>query len=323
MLTNRLALLIGVSTYDHPTIADLPSSLLDVEEMKRVLSRHENGDKNFECIEITAGVGSGPVTAKRIREALKESFSTYDGELLIYFSGHGHLEFNGGYLVTQDGEPDHPGIYMSELIDGALKSSVRTVTMLIDCCNAGALGEGAQAMSTMRDGMTILGSSLADQASYVSPVGLSTFTGLVVGALEGGAANTRGHVNAASIYGYVDASLGEFGQRPIYKSHARRVAPLRRCNPQCEDSLLRQITDWFPDQYSKFPLSRKFEETAKEAEADKVAIFQLFKKLQVGGLIRPVDRNQLHLYFTAMNEEEIELTELGRFYHRLVVNENI
>ncbi|MEM9477048.1 MAG: hypothetical protein AAGA71_17275 [Pseudomonadota bacterium] len=212
---------------------------------------------------------------------------------------------------------------MNEIQTMAQSSKVPTNTIIIESCNSGAFGESAQQVTTMSDGMTLMGSSTRDRASMMSPNSMSVFSSPVVAALEGGAANTRGHVSASSIYAYVDASLGEWSQRPIYKSHAKRVDPRRNCAPQCTDMELREIVTCFLDPKDTYAPSQEHEETTDVAVGDKFTVFKQMKKSQTAGLLSPVDPNQMDLYGVAMSSEKTRLPELGRFYHAFVTNRNI
>ena len=57
------------------------------------------------------------------------------------------------------------------------------------------------------------------------------FTSLVVDALDDGAADLLGAVSAPGIYAYVEAALGAWDQRPLFKAHVSRVLVLRCCTP--------------------------------------------------------------------------------------------
>lgn len=54
------------------------------------------------------------------------------------------------------------------------------------------------------------------------------------------------------------------------------------------------------------------------AKPENVAKFKKFKLLQIAGLLRPRSGNDL--YWTAERSGSVELTDLGQFYHQLVVN---
>ena len=72
------------------------------------------------------------------------------------------------------------------------------------------------------------------------------FTSLVVDALDGGAADLLGAVTAASVYAYVEAALGAWEQRPLFKANVSRLLPLRKCIPPVETQLLRRLPELFP-----------------------------------------------------------------------------
>jgi hypothetical protein len=146
--------------------------------------------------------------------------------------------------------------------------------------------------------------------------GHGVFTKLVLGALRGGAANVRGQVSAASIYAYAEAALGSWNQRPLYKSHAANLAPLRVCEPTVTDSLLREMPTLFPTAAYEYPLDMTYEETNRSAKPENVLIFKKFKRLQITGLLRPKVGDDL--YWTAERSGHVVLTDLGRFYLELV-----
>ena len=55
--------------------------------------------------------------------------------------------------------------------------------------------------------------------------------GNVIDALDGGAANLLGSVSAPAIYAFVEAALGAWDQRPLFKAHVSKVIELRCCTP--------------------------------------------------------------------------------------------
>jgi len=52
------------------------------------------------------------------------------------------------------------------------------------------------------------------------------------------------------------------------------------------------------------------------ADCKNVAIFKDLQALESIGLVAPVGEN--HMYFAVMNSKECRLTEIGRYYRRLV-----
>ena len=71
------------------------------------------------------------------------------------------------------------------------------------------------------------------------------FTSLLVDALNGGAANLLGDVTPGSIYAHIDQSLGEWEQRPVFKTNVKRFTSLRRVVPAIQRADLRRIVDFF------------------------------------------------------------------------------
>lgn len=319
----RRALLVGIDRYDH-IIPSLNWCTGDALAMREALAFHANHDANYGCRVLLGSQPSGGnaeerVTFNRLRTALEELFA-YDGEVAFYFSGHGIAGSNGVYLATQDGSPSLPGILLNDLLAMANRSPAREVLFLLDCCYAGALGEPAasddatMANLYLREGVTLIAAAHA-QAPAFERDQHGIFTRLLLGGLDGGAADPRGRVSTASLYAYVEQALGPWDQRPIYKSTASQLAPIRYCAPDIDDDELRRLPELFPQPDHQFRLAPTYEVTRPEAAPEHIALFNLFKRYQVARLLRPsIDRD---LYFAALRSNTVELTPLGRFYRQL------
>lgn len=329
----RRALLIGIDQYDK--VSPLKGCVNDALAMKEVLERHENGNLNYDCRVLTnpepkalTGAKPKPITRRLLREQWTELFENFDGDVLFYFSGHGSPTNVGGYLVTQDGEPGDPGLPMNDLLTLANKSKAKSILLILDCCFGGDLGNppnlqgdgSIENQAQLREGLTILAASRPTQiASEIA--GHGVFTNLVLGALKGGASDVRGRVSAASIYAYVEQALGAWDQRPVYKSHADRLPPVRYCNAWVSDSLLRELTTIFPRHDSTFPMDRSFEHTESAARPENVELFDKFKVLRNARLL--TTQEDKDLYFVALESKWVQLTPLGQFYWELVKRERI
>ena len=137
----------------------------------------------------------------------------------------------------------------------------------------------------------------------------------MLGALKGGASDVRGMVSAAGIYGYVEQALGPWDQRPIYKSNASQLSPIRYCEPDISDETLRRLPQFFPKPGHQYFLDPSYEVTRPEALPEHVGIFKIFKRCQVARVLRPsIDDD---LYFAAIHSHPVELTPLGQFYWQL------
>jgi hypothetical protein len=315
---SKRALLVGINDYDN--VGSLNGCVPDAKAIAEVLARHDDGSLNFDCRLLTSP-GLEPVTRGTLRRQWRELFQDFQGDVIFYFSGHGTPTEVGGYLVTQEGTLDDPGLPMQEVVDMANNSTAQTVLLILDCCFSGSIGNPAsiqtgsvEARAVLREGVTILAASRGTQVSK-EVGGHGVFTKLALGALRGGAANVRGQVSAAAIYAYAEAALGPWDQRPLYKSHAAHLEPVRVCEPVVSDHLIRELPRLFPTPSYEFQLDMTYEETNGCAKAEHVEVFKKFKRLQIGGLLRPKVGDDL--YWSAERSGFVKLTELGRFYRQL------
>lgn len=316
----RRALLVGINTYDH--IQPLLTWCVDdALAMREVVSFHANYDPNFATrvlLGSSAAESATPrVTFTALREAVTELFA-FEGMALFYYSGHGIVMDGCTYLATQDGSSSLPGLSLNDLLVMANEAQARDVLIILDACYSGGMAaaesHGDMPGRSVRPGVTVLAAARSNQRA-LEVDGHGVFTRLVLGALKGGAADVRGRVSAAAIYGYVEQALGPWDQRPIYWSHSTRLAPVRYCVPDILDHELRRMPELFPTPEYRYPLDPSYEVTHSEAVPGHVAIFKLFKRYQVARLLHPV--LGADLYFAAMRSHEVKLTSLGQFYHQL------
>lgn len=147
------------------------------------------------------------------------------------------------------------------------------------------------------------------------------FTSLVVGALEGGGADVLGAVTAPGVYAYVEAVLGAWDQRPLFKSHVSKLVALRECTPPIERSILRKLPVLFPLPAEDRPLDPSFEPSSESADPSNTRIFQELQKLNRLHLVVPCDTQ--HMYEAAMQSKACRLTASGQYYWRLAKNNRI
>jgi hypothetical protein len=314
----RRALLIGVDYYE--SMPDLSGCVRDAAALGDVLRRHEDGSPNYDCRLLT-NPGGPLLTRAYLRNEWERLFTGFTGDILFYFAGHGSPAEVGGAIVTHDGTVGDPGLPMSDLLLLANRSSAREVLLILDCCHSGALGnivrrggKATEQHAQLREGVTILAASRANEAS-VEVGARGVFTDLLLAALQGGAADVRGNISAAAVYAFIEQALGAWDQRPMYKSHASHLAPVRRCAPHVPDDLLRQLTALFETEDARYRMDPSHEHSHPSATPEHVAIFDAFKCFRDARLLRTVQEKDL--YFAALTATEVALTPLGRFYWRL------
>lgn len=329
----RRALIVGINTYSAGN--DLHACVADAKAMADVLSRHKDGEKNFDCIGLLDHMDDGSnITRPRLRVALQELFH-FDGEVLLYFSGHGFLSRTGGLLCTSDGMKDDWGIPMQEVVDFATRSNASQILLILDCCHSGDFanlatintGAGKSPLAILRENMTIIAASRATEPA-IEAGGHGLFTGALLDALEGGAADHMGFVTAPALYAYVSRRFTSWDPRPIYKTYATEVFIVRECEPLILRQHLRQLITFFPRADYKYQLDPEYEPEDEQGNVkepvnkEKVSIAQLFKSYRDAGLLRPSDP-KLQLFWVARRSETVELTPRGREYWWLVVNGKI
>jgi hypothetical protein len=318
----RRALCVGIDLYSFDA---LDGCVSDAERLAATLSRNQDDSPNFDLRELIAPIGgkSDVVTRSVLRAALDELLKHPADVALFSFSGHGSENDLGGYLVTQDATKYDEGVAMADVITMANQSKAAEVVILLDCCHSGHLGNAPQVDNTkalLREGVSILTASRGEQVS-VETGGGGLFTSLVVDALEGGAADVLGDVTAPSIYAYVEAALGAWDQRPLFKSHVSKLVPIRKCYPAVELSILRKLPTLFPLPAEDFPLSPEFEASCDKKEEAKIAVLCKLQALNRVHLVVPV--GAAHMYDAAMQSKACRLTASGRYYWRLANSRRI
>lgn len=306
---SRSALLVGIDAYENLT--PLTGCVADARALCELLRTHEDGTPNYDCRLLTSADGVA-VTQKILRTQWQKLFENPGVDVLFYFSGHGSK--TGGFLITQEGEKGDLGLPMQELLTFANRSKARSVLLILDCCYSGLVGNSSYADEShaqLREGVTILAASRSTEQAFESN-GHGVFTKLVLGALSGGAADVQGKVSVASVYAYVEQSLGSWEQRPMYKSHADSLPPIRQCEPAVPDSLLRELPSLFPKADSPLRLNRSFERTEKSAKPENVKVFNKLKLLRDARLL--VTRGKKDLYYIARESGWVKLSLLGQFY---------
>lgn len=312
----RRALCVGIDQYGFGV---LHGCVNDAKRIEAVLRKHQDGSPNFDCKTLIAPLGdrNDVVTRAGLREHLELLFRDQADVALFFFSGHGTVNNLDGYVVTQDAKKYDEGVAMGEILKWANDSRASEVVVLLDCCFSGSLGNPPaidNAKALLREGISILTASRGDQIS-VETGGGGLFTSLVVDALEGGAADILGAVSAPAIYAYVEAALGAWDQRPLFKSHVTRVLALRKCIPQIDRAILRRLPDLFPLPAEDLPLNPSYESTSGISDPTHVAVFYDLQSLNRVHLVVPVDA--LHMYDAAMQSKACRLTPSGRYYWRL------
>lgn len=318
----RKALVVGINYYEH--VSPLYGCVDDAYAMQSVLERNSDGTVNF-SVRLLSGTGPGDIVSKaELREQIQELFKSDCEIALLYFSGHGHIETTGGYIIASDIKTCDDGIPLSDVLVYADKSPARNRIIILDSCFSGYAG-GTPLSPTgaeLKEGTTILTASTADQYA-TEENGSGIFTALFVDAMNGAAGNLVGDVTPGSVYAHIDQSLGPWDQRPVFKTNVKSFVSLRKTQPPITLEELHKITELFPTKGFDFSLDPSFEPergandqnlpSPDPTNTSKFAILQKFNRVN---LVVPV--NAPHMWHAAINSKSCRLTVLGEHYRRLV-----
>ncbi|PWR15092.1 peptidase C14 [Micromonospora sicca] len=320
----RKALIVGIDHYDR--IGSLSGAVNDAHTVKTVLERHADGTLNFAQPKLMTATGpDSAVTRTQLRGAVEELFRD-DAEIsLFYFAGHGYIDGAGGFICASDCIAGHDGLSLLDVMTFANNSPAKNKVIILDSCHSGVAGGNpvAAQIAEIKEGVTILTASTAEQYAMETS-GSGVFTSLLVDALSGAAANLVGEVTPGSVYAHIDQSLGNWAQRPVFKTNVKKFVSLRETKAPIELAQLQKLTVLFDEPTTQLPLDPGYEPLRSGTEDDSVpppdpaknADFAVLQALVKVNLVRPVGAP--HMWHAAMESKACELTVLGQHYWSLV-----
>ncbi len=308
----KKALIVGID--DYPS-SPLTGCVSDASSMASILATNGDGSPNLEVKLMTSP--SSSITKSTLRHAIESLFEGNGDMALLYFSGHGHIDNTGGYLVTTDAQQYDEGVSMETILSIANNSQTKNKIIILDCCYSGAVGTPTVTggnLAMLSEGLSVLTAS-RESESAIEINGHGVFTSLLLDALAGGASDLRGNITPGSLYAYVDEALGAWDQRPIFKTNVTNFARIRRIDPRVPLEKLRKLTMYFPKSTDEHQLNPSYEKTEAGKDVNNVEIFNDLQAFEGVGLVVPVDEE--HMYYAAINSKSCRLTALGAQYWRL------
>ena len=324
---SRKALLIGINDYPQ---TPLSGCIEDINTLEMRLATNEDKSRNFSVRKLP-----NVLTSKDAMAAINDLFSGDPEIALLYFSGHGYANSIGAQLVFPDDLETSSyllGIQMSDIMAVANNSRARNIIIILDCCHSGAMGDDTvrNSESLLRSGISIMTACRKDETAEERG-GHGLFTELICLALDGGAADFCGNITIGGIYSYIDKALGPWEQRPVFKTNVSEFVPIRKVIPKVNEDTIRCLCDLFETPNFEFPLDPSFEDTNTPDYVNEkiepyaceknVKIFKILQELQSIGFVEPVGAP--YMYFAAIHSKSCKLTELGKYYWRLVKSKQI
>ncbi len=327
-MNNNKALVVGIDSY-------LESPLLgcvnDAVEIDKLLSNNDDGTINFSVQRKTSDINE--ITKASLKQWIKECFDSDVDIALFYFSGHGCIDVEGGYILTQDYQPNDWGVSMQDILTIVNKSKCKNKVVILDCCHSGFVGtipSTGQQTAVINEGVTILTASQYNE-SALETNNHGVFTSLLIEALKGGAADITGNISPGSIYSYIDRALGPWEQRPVFKTNVKQFVSLRKSTPPIDINVVKKLVNYFDNPLKELELNPSYEPTNNPndvhkiiepyTDKEKAIIFKDLQLLERVGLVVPVDTQ--HMYYAAMNSKSCRLTSVGQHYWRLVKDKKI
>lgn len=223
----RYALVIGISQYQRRE--KLPKATQDAEAIAQLLT--DSGDYEVTrlpwrfneaqgCKEMIAETVEGKQLEEELRTFLLQR--AQGGEALIYFTGHGCVQFNKakeleGYLVASD--EDNFDLYsLNKLI---LQSSLRNLVVLLDCCHSGTFIEAnifkntLTAFTAQKDYYFITASRGFEESFAVDSDKHSIFTQALLDGMSREKADEKGRISGDRLFDYISQAPTVSGQEPI------------------------------------------------------------------------------------------------------------
>lgn len=315
----KKALIVGLNKYPS---CELQWCDNDAIAMNNLIESNGDGSPNFDVKLIT-----DTCNKDCLQDKIQTLFNDEADVALLYFSGHG-ADQDGGYLVTTDFTSSCYGVKMKDVLEWANASRCRNKVIMLDCCFSGQMGESllVNNSSVLGEGVTIMAASRPWQTSMENAeIQHGVFTDLLIQGLKGGAADISGNITPASLYSFVDQSLGAWQQRPVFKTNISQFLPIRTINAKVPKATLRKISQYFSNPSDEYKLDPSYEFTndpsiehsviEPHANPEKVAIFKDLQLFESVGLIEPVGTE--HMYFAAMESKACKLTALGLHYWKL------
>ena len=317
-----VALIVGIDHYNHAS--RLHGCVNDAYGVNSVLERNGDDSVNFDTKLLVASTEETAIKKSELKDAIRELFKIKTETVLFYFAGHGYVEDVGGYLIASDSERGDDGVSLSEILTIANNSPATNKIIILDSCHSGIAGSlpSNTEQSIISDGLTILTASTEDQYASEEEGG-GIFTGLLIDALQGSAANLVGDITPGSIYAHIDQSLGGWDQRPVFKTNIQRFVSLRKVTPAIDIDDLKKIILYFPTPGYEYKLDPSYEPEMKGRDKsmplpnpENTEIFAILQKYNRLNLLVPVGAP--HPWHAAMESKSCRLTALGEHYRRLV-----
>lgn len=328
-----IGLVVGINDYPHSQ--PLESAVRDARDVAALLARDGDAERSrrwdLDTILFEEGDTAETVTrttnvADQILLKVKELTSREDlasKNVLFWFSGHGSAPIGRLRLDTPDSS-----LLSQEVIDLFNECPAKTVTIILDCCFAGSVGDEPQVFESgavrtgrpnaaIRENLAVLTSCRGFERAADGD-GNSPFTTLLLAGLKGGAADHQGAVTIVDLFSYISGYFQTGEQRPQLKINMTgEPLVLRAMKPRVPEMVLNKLTTWFPTVDHQFQLTPAHEgkrDDWPQTDLDEFQVeFDEIGKVRNLGMIDSVTPDMPH-YWVALKSGYIKLSPVGEWY---------
>ncbi|KZS45559.1 hypothetical protein AWU65_06290 [Paenibacillus glucanolyticus] len=206
------AILVAVNNNLFPEFTDLPNTLNDVREVKRLLMETPSYFHITDVQEFTGTISRKTIIAA----ALKEFFESATNEdiLFLFWAGHGYLYQGEGYLVPFEGETQKTVDSMIKMADVKSlidKSKAKVIVSFFDTCHSGSIVRSQDILRGLQitgSGKVIVAACQPHQYAY-DRNGHGAFTDYLIQGLSGMAANRQGVIDVYTLYSFISSKLSD------------------------------------------------------------------------------------------------------------------
>lgn len=242
-MSYKKALIIGNDNYR--VVSKLRGCKNDTASIETLLKSNEDGTRNFSTKKVT------DLDNDSIKEEVEQFLKRKSRYALIYYSGHGYIDNDGGYICGIDAAEGSIGVSMKWLSKTINNSDTPEIAVILDCCHAGEMfnvsnKDGESAL--LRQGVTVLAATTKNDTA-AEFCGKGVFTSILSEGLKGAAKDILGNISIAGLYACAENMLSPFQQRPVFKSFVDQITPLRKCIPLVSEVDLNKLItdDFFPE----------------------------------------------------------------------------
>lgn len=237
------ALVIGINEFKNPKLK-LNYPVADAVLFAETLNKAASG--LFEKVNIEVLVTMEKTTRESIITALRQYRSLQPDDLFVFFvASHGTVDDGEYFLITSNvGSTRTERLKEDAITQGIMQEAISNIAatkklILIDTCNAGALGEAIQVAMLTRGmsedtaikilsravGSTVLSASTSIQEALEGYQGHGLFTYVLVEGLKGKADKVKsGYIRTTELADYVDSEVPELAEKVFNRAQYPTVS---------------------------------------------------------------------------------------------------